>query len=137
MFTMIEKHQDIPNISLNLKHKEFRCKCTNEDCNFTLVYNPTVISFQLTRGKFGRPLKVNSGFRCQRHNEAVGGKKNSSHLRGAAIDLSCEYLEDLDLLEKIARDFFNVVIRYETFIHCHNHIGGFNGIRTDVGERIT
>ncbi len=38
------------------------------------------------RRQFG-PIMVNSGYRCERLNEAVGGVGNSSHLRGEAADI--------------------------------------------------
>ena len=35
------------------------------------------------------PFRINSGFRCPEHNEAVGGKDDSSHLKGWGADISC------------------------------------------------
>lgn len=43
------------------------------------------------REAFGKPIYVNSGFRCAELNEAVGGVKNSHHLCNygyAAVDLN-------------------------------------------------
>lgn len=40
------------------------------------------------REKYDKPIHITSGFRTPAHNEAVGGVKNSSHLKGLAIDLS-------------------------------------------------
>lgn len=39
------------------------------------------------RKKFGRPIIVTSGYRCQRLNQTVGGAKNSQHLYGQAADI--------------------------------------------------
>lgn len=51
-----------------------------------------------------QPLVVSSGYRCERLNRAVGGKPNSQHLRGEAVDI--------DFGSKPAnRDFFNKVKR--------------------------
>lgn len=33
------------------------------------------------------PIKIGSGFRCQKLNKAVGGVYNSQHLKGQAVDL--------------------------------------------------
>ena len=41
------------------------------------------------RERLGRPIVVNSGYRCPIHNAAVGGVANSQHLRGEAADLHC------------------------------------------------
>ena len=35
------------------------------------------------------PFVINSGFRTVRHNKKVGGKSESSHLKGLAVDISC------------------------------------------------
>lgn len=36
----------------------------------------------------GAPIIVNSGYRCEELNKAVGGKKNSQHKRGEAADIT-------------------------------------------------
>ena len=42
------------------------------------------------REHLGQPVVITSGFRSERLNEAVGGVKNSQHLRGEAADLMVE-----------------------------------------------
>ena len=39
------------------------------------------------RKKFGRPIVVTSGYRCEKLNKAVGGAKNSQHKYGQAADI--------------------------------------------------
>lgn len=39
------------------------------------------------REKWGAPIRVTSGYRCERLNRAVGGAKNSQHRLGQAADL--------------------------------------------------
>lgn len=39
------------------------------------------------REAWGKPLRVSSGYRCQKLNSAVGGVKNSQHLTGQAADI--------------------------------------------------
>ena len=39
------------------------------------------------RAHFGKPIRINSGFRCKALNEAVGGAKNSYHTKGRAVDI--------------------------------------------------
>ena len=34
-----------------------------------------------------RPIKINSGYRTKKHNEEVGGVKNSPHMIGVAADI--------------------------------------------------
>lgn len=39
------------------------------------------------RAHFGTPIRINSGFRCEKLNAAVGGAKRSYHLQGRAADI--------------------------------------------------
>lgn len=40
------------------------------------------------REKWGGPITVNSGFRCEELNRLVGGARNSEHLSGRAADIT-------------------------------------------------
>jgi zinc D-Ala-D-Ala carboxypeptidase len=46
------------------------------------------------RRLWGRPLVINSGYRSQAHNIAVGGVKDSAHQRGLAADIQMHGLTD-------------------------------------------
>jgi zinc D-Ala-D-Ala carboxypeptidase len=39
------------------------------------------------RDVYGKPIYINSGYRCPELNTRVGGRKNSQHLKGEAADL--------------------------------------------------
>lgn len=43
---------------------------------------------QPIREEWGKPLMVNSGYRCQALNNKVGGSKTSQHLTGDAADIT-------------------------------------------------
>lgn len=43
------------------------------------------------------PIVVTSGFRCPKLNKAVGGAKNSQHMKGEAADIKCNYLAAFQL----------------------------------------
>lgn len=43
--------------------------------------------FEPIRNHFNVPLKVNSFYRSPKLNKAIGGSRNSDHLRGRAIDI--------------------------------------------------
>ena len=45
------------------------------------------------RLRFGRII-IASGYRCPQVNSAVGGVKNSQHMRGEAADIHCSSLEE-------------------------------------------
>ena len=58
--------------------------------------NPTIERMQAlmdecldkVREMWGKPIGVNSGYRSAELNKAVGGAKNSQHLRGEAADIT-------------------------------------------------
>ncbi|WP_461367369.1 YcbK family protein [Candidatus Darwinibacter acetoxidans] len=66
--------------------REFQCKC---GCG-TVKLDPSLVwRLQALRYKVGGPLVINSGYRCQAHNKAVGGADNSFHMQGLAADVAC------------------------------------------------
>lgn len=42
------------------------------------------------RENIGTPLVINSSYRDKEYNEAIGGSKNSMHLKGRAVDIHCK-----------------------------------------------
>ena len=107
----------------HLNSFELDCKCTYKNCKRTLVTIKVIDSFAATRLEFGDAVVVNSGFRCQNHNYDIVGMRDSKHKLGLALDLVPKNMEDLDKLENIAEKHFDVVLRYDGFIHCHNKDG--------------
>lgn len=49
--------------------------------------NYTMERLDEIREKYGKPIIITSGYRCQELNKKVGGKSNSFHLKGLAADL--------------------------------------------------
>lgn len=47
-----------------------------------------VIILEKMRCKCGKPLIINSGYRCNQHNANIGGAKNSYHTLGDAADVA-------------------------------------------------
>ena len=45
---------------------------------------------QPLRDHLGKPVVINSGFRSQAVNMAVGGANNSQHMKGEAADIKCK-----------------------------------------------
>ena len=73
---------------------------------------------QPTRDLYGKAILVNSGFRNKKVNDAVGGKKNSQHLKGEAVDITTQNINDLEEIVQIIKMFdFDQMIVYDTFIH--------------------
>ena len=70
------------------------------------------------RADYGKPLRVNSGYRTEKHNAKIGGVKNSSHKIGKAVDFSCTNSGDrMLLLNAIYKNGINRVGVGKGFIH--------------------
>ena len=76
-------------LSKNFSRSEFACKGTN-CCGHSAPVQPELISaLQALRNQLNLPLSITSGFRCNRHNESVGGAARSFHTLGMAADVAC------------------------------------------------
>ena len=72
----------------NFKVNEFSCHC---GCGKNNIDQRVMNMAQTIRDAIKVPIHINSGYRCDKHNEspAVGGVKGSYHTLGLAADLSC------------------------------------------------
>ena len=87
----------------------------------TVVKRELIVMLNAIRSRYGKPIVVNSGYRSQEHNVAVGGVKNSYHTLGLAADIRplSENMSDLPELQQIC-DQMNPkggVGFYNTFVH--------------------
>ena len=53
------------------------------------------------RAHFGRPVLINSAYRSQKVNRAVGGSATSQHLRGEAADVEIPGISNLEVAQYI------------------------------------
>ena len=61
-------------------------KCTKEHAaNLTALVNNVLDPL---REAYGKPITVNSGYRCEKLNTKVGGVVTSDHMKGMAADIS-------------------------------------------------
>ena len=63
--------------------------------------NLCVNILQPIRDKWGKPIRISSGFRSYALNKKVGGVATSQHLKGEAADIVCD---DNNVLWKIIRE---------------------------------
>ena len=81
------------------------------------------------REKFDKPIHINSGYRTPQHNEAVGGTENSSHLKGLAVDITCDNSKDrFDLINCLLDVGFSRIGVAKTFIHADIDFDKSNGV---------
>ena len=119
----------------NFKIQEFVCHCgcemppearQNIEALVANVLDPL-------REAYGKPIYVNSGYRCEKHNAAVGGVPRSQHLVGQAADISLRLTAYglQDELMKLVRIIvlqgrFDQLIIYPTFLHVSYSRSGVN-----------
>lgn len=71
-------------LSTHFGADEFRCRC---GCGQLIIDTRLVGALETLRVTLNRPIRVNSGYRCPAHNEAVGGSPKSQHVEGTAADI--------------------------------------------------
>jgi hypothetical protein len=86
------------------------------------------------REAFGKPIYVRSGYRSVDLNMAVGGVKNSQHLKGEAADITANSREDNQWLFEYIRDnlpFDQLIDEYNySWVHVSVKADGCN--RRDI-----
>lgn len=79
---------------------------------------------QPLRDAWGKPLKVNSGYRCKALNAAVGGVPTSQHVKGEAADIAAgDPVKLARLAVKLGLPFDQMIL-YPTFVHFSHRLNG-------------
>ena len=90
------------------------------------------------RQAYGKPIRVNSGYRCTAKNQNVGGVAQSQHLKGEAADIAPAgfriqvpgFKRELNAMAAILveQGRFDQLILYPTFLHVsYKHSGRNRG----------
>lgn len=95
--------------------KEFVCPCCGEsDMRVGVMY-----ALDLARGYAGVPFQITSGYRCEKHNKAIGGSPTSSHLNGTAVDVACtDSHRRWCIVDGLIGAGFNRIGIADTFVHA-------------------
>ena len=75
---------------------EFKCRC---GCGAAIMDHYFMTLLVTLRKRFGKPIHINSGYRCQAHDAKFGGKGNHS---GKAADVRTGDPYELDTLHRLA-----------------------------------
>ena len=79
---------------------------------------------QPLRDAWGKPLHINSGYRCPELNSEVGGMPTSQHVKGEAADVACDNPVELARLAAAMRLPYDQMILYPTFVHFSHRLKG-------------
>lgn len=82
-------------ITKNFRYSEFECKCGK--CKSQKINSSIVAFAQQIRDYFGKPVIVNSGYRCREHNVKVGGVSKSQHVNGNALDIVVKNVSPIEV----------------------------------------
>ena len=69
------------------KYREFDCKCGKCKRPEGVPSQELINILTKIRKHYNQPVIINSGYRCEAHNKAVGGSANSQHFKGSAVDI--------------------------------------------------
>ena len=81
------------------------------------IHAIVTLLLQPLRDACGHALKVNSGYRCKKLNELVGGSGNSQHTKGQAADIASDAPIRLARIVIDRGLDFDQMILYPNFIH--------------------
>lgn len=70
-------------LTAHFSSHEFACR----HCGKVKVTCELLVALEELRTITGRPIVIVSGYRCPRHNKAVGGAPRSRHVYGDGVDL--------------------------------------------------
>lgn len=121
-------------ITKNFSSTEFDCSCKRSDCQWTNLDVHHVEQLQKMRDKWGKSVKITSGYRCPEHNKLEGGASKSRHLTSDATDIVVAGMTP----EEVAKDceHFNGLGRYDTFTHIDSRpLGGKPKARWDFRKK--
>jgi len=121
----------------NFEIKEFECKC---GCQTNDISVDFINKLQKARNiaeqidKENCVFSINSGCRCKKHNDGVGGKENSRHLSGE-IGGEIRICDASDIA--VNDDHHRSVILLSLVYAGFTHFGiGSNFIHVDMSEKI-
>lgn len=108
---------DNSKVSKHFSWKELACPTTNR-CEMDPDF---MVMLEDLRVRYGKPMRINSGFRSLEHNLKIGGSKASQHLLGKAVDISVISGAERFVIVKLAFEVgFTGIGIHSRFIHVDN-----------------
>lgn len=121
-------------ISKNFSYREFEASNKADEKGICNVINTFEVRdaikalvdtvLQPLRDAWGKPLHINSGYRCPELNREVGGMPTSQHVKGEAADVACDNPVELARLAASMHLPYDQMILYPTFVHFSHRLKG-------------
>lgn len=108
--------QDVPTREWpwpNFAPAEIACRGSDE----LLADHDALCRLQALRYLLARPVRINSAYRSEAHNKAVGGSPTSLHLQGRAFDIVLRAFDREELKAAARAVGFTGIGDYDTFVH--------------------
>jgi hypothetical protein len=94
--------------------KDMACKC----CGVSKMQPSTIEKLNKAREIAGFPFKINSAYRCEKHNKAIGSN-SIVHPLGYAADISCtESRKRFIIIDALLKAGFRRIGVHKQFIHA-------------------
>lgn len=109
-----------PVLIKEFKEHEFACKCGECGMGYEQMQQTTLYKLFTARKRSSVKFVIRSAVRCPKWNMLKGGKNNSAHLRGYAVDIAFNNMEDCFIILKslIDANFERIGINFKLgFIH--------------------
>lgn len=102
-------------LSKHFNRIEFTCK---DGCGKADMSPKLIEILEGIRNMYDKPMTITSGFRCFKHNEAEGGKSDSAHTAGLAVDIAVhDSVERYNLIMFAMQQGIQRIGIAKTFIH--------------------
>jgi hypothetical protein len=104
--------------------REMACK----HCGVLRIRSELLTALEKWRTLLGRPISIESGYRCPTHNAAVGGARDSMHMTGCAADphpsVSHTVVQGLSLFSGIGWDRAGAAAGLVRHVDVRHVLGG-------------
>lgn len=107
--------EPIPKFTL----REIMCPC---GCGLIILQHELLVAQCFVRMRYGKPIVATSWVRCRSHNASVGGKDDSYHLAGKAVDQTPVHESMNQEFAEICREYYPFVLVYDW--GCHTDVRG-------------
>ena len=102
-------------LTKNFTELELQCSC----CGDVAMDRAFMEELQKVRSACDFPFRVNSGYRCEKHNAIVSKNSMNDHTEGLAVDIHCNDRNKRArfLMHLLVNSYFKDIAIAKTFIH--------------------